>query len=67
MTTLCRSDWIQAFAEHELRQASIDPLNLPVTSFEKIAASGVSAASPESRLTIRASLQDKNTLSEHLT
>ena len=46
MTTLCRSDWIQAFAEQELRQARIDPLNLPITSFEKIAANSPVPAEP---------------------
>ncbi|MGH8106029.1 MAG: hypothetical protein ACREO1_01195 [Arenimonas sp.] len=65
MTTLCRSDWIQAFGEQELRQAQIDPLRLPVTSFEKIAANSPSVASAESRLSTRASLQNKSILSEH--
>ncbi len=66
MTTLCRSDWIQAFGEQELRQARIDPLNLPVTSFEKIAANSPAVANTESRLSSRASLQNKNILSEYI-
>lgn len=47
MTTLCRSDWIQAFGEQELRVAKIDPLNLPVTSFEKIIANSPAPAKPQ--------------------
>jgi len=36
MTTLCRSDWIEALGNQELRLAHIDPLKLPTTSFEKM-------------------------------
>jgi hypothetical protein len=39
MTTLCRSDWIQAYGNVELELAKIDPLKLPTSSFEKIVAS----------------------------
>jgi hypothetical protein len=37
MTTLCRSDWIEAFGNRELQLARIDPLNLPTTSVQKMA------------------------------
>lgn len=37
MTTLCRSDWIEANADHELQQAKINLLKLPTSSFEKMA------------------------------
>ncbi len=36
MTTLCRSDWIEAYGNQELRSANIDPLKLPTTSFEQM-------------------------------
>jgi len=43
MTTLCRSDWIEAYGNQELRQAQIDPLKLPTSSFEKMLANSLSA------------------------
>ena len=64
MTTLCRSDWIQAFGEQELRQAQIDPCNLPVTSFEKIAANSPSTATGESALPVPASSENGNILTD---
>ena len=43
MTTLCRSDWIEAYGNQELRQAQIDPLKLPTSSFEKMLVNSTSA------------------------
>ncbi len=43
MTTLCRSDWIEAYGNQELRLAQIDPLKLPTSSFEKMLVSSLSA------------------------
>ena len=36
MTTLCRCDWIEANARHELQAAQINLRELPTTSFEKM-------------------------------
>lgn len=51
MTTLCRSDWIEAIGEQELRQAKIDLLKLPTSSFEKMTASVLSGAGIDSGFT----------------
>jgi hypothetical protein len=37
MTTLCRCDWVEAYGNRELQLSTIDPLNLPTTSLEKMA------------------------------
>lgn len=51
MTTLCRSDWIEAYGNQELRLAQIDPLKLPTSSFEKMLVSSLSActANPDNK------------------
>ncbi|HNV83899.1 MAG TPA: hypothetical protein PLS60_14225 [Arenimonas sp.] len=50
MTTLCRSDWIEAYGDQELRLAKIDPLKLPISSYEKMLANALSACASKSEL-----------------
>lgn len=60
MTTLCRSDWIEAYGDKELRMADIDLLKLPTTSFEKMSANSPPNMSTDLRLPMRAGLQNNN-------
>jgi hypothetical protein len=60
MTTLCRSDWIEANAAQELRNAHINPFKLPTTSFEKMMLAGTSASTCDSRFFSQTSLRTIN-------